>query len=532
MNKITYKLLLLLGLLAMTATSFAASEAEYGKVSKAWTLHADGSQEYRSSMELTLFTHTAMNSTYGESFIVYNPDFQTLKIHSSYTRQKDGTIVKTPNNAFVEVLPRFAANAPAYNRLKEMVVVHTGLELGATIYLDYSIITKPGYYPALDINERLQETSPVKECKVSISVPENNPLTWQLSGSNVKASQVTRNGVKEVSWTLRNLPASSREAFLPQNQDGVPRLIASSYTSNKEALSTLNKRFNASGNYESKTFGPYITEKATNDEEKVKAIQDHVVNNMGYCAIPLACTGYSIRNVDEALRSAYGTLAEKTQLLNVLLNAAGIQSEVVAVYPGNLDINACGLSAIKTLAVKATLGGKDKYLSATSLAPSVLTARGELDKVITLNGTPISLQAEPMIIKEHKAVSVSKEQARNGFAICTLPAITGGIDGWGMSTLNSKRSNVFELPSLIREEVTYTVTPAEGMKLQTSTKEQVINKPFGKVTRTITPKGNTIEVIRTIEVNKQQFTPAEYDGIRSLINEWINPDNRVLLFSL
>lgn len=107
MIKITYKLILLLSLLAMTVTSFAASEAEYGKVSKAWTLHADGSQEYRSSMELTLFTHTAMNSTYGESFIVYNPDFQTLKIHSSYTRQKDGTIVKTPDNAFVEVLPPF-----------------------------------------------------------------------------------------------------------------------------------------------------------------------------------------------------------------------------------------------------------------------------------------------------------------------------------------------------------------------------------------------------------------------------------------
>ena len=84
MIKITYKLILLLSLLAMTVTSFAASEAEYGKVSKAWTLHADGSQEYRSSMELTLFTHTAMNSTYGESFIVYNPDFQTLKIHSRH----------------------------------------------------------------------------------------------------------------------------------------------------------------------------------------------------------------------------------------------------------------------------------------------------------------------------------------------------------------------------------------------------------------------------------------------------------------
>lgn len=46
--------------------------------------------------ELTLFTHAAMNGLYGESFIVYNPAYQELKIHESYTRQKDGKIVKTP----------------------------------------------------------------------------------------------------------------------------------------------------------------------------------------------------------------------------------------------------------------------------------------------------------------------------------------------------------------------------------------------------------------------------------------------------
>ena len=42
MIKITYKLILLLSLLAMTVTSFAASEAEYGKISKAWTLQEIG----------------------------------------------------------------------------------------------------------------------------------------------------------------------------------------------------------------------------------------------------------------------------------------------------------------------------------------------------------------------------------------------------------------------------------------------------------------------------------------------------------
>ena len=183
MKKIRHKLLLFFGLLILTASAFAVSpEAEYGKLSKTWTWYADGSQEYHRYMELTLFTHTAMNSTYGESFIVYNPDYQKVIIHSAYTRQKDGTIIKAPDNAFVEVLPRFAADAPAYNGLKEMVVVHTGLELGATIYLDYSILTKPGYYPALDIDERLQETSPVREYTVNLFTPMDKPIRWRIYG--------------------------------------------------------------------------------------------------------------------------------------------------------------------------------------------------------------------------------------------------------------------------------------------------------------------------------------------------------------
>ena len=406
MIKITYKLILLLGLLAMTVTSFAASEAEYGKVSKAWTLHADGSQEYRSSMELTLFTHTAMNSTYGESFIVYNPDFQTLKIHSSYTRQKDGTIVKTPDNAFVEVLPRFAADAPAYNQLKEMVVVHTGLELGATIYLDYSIITKPGYYPALDINERLQETSPVKECKVSISVPEGTPLACGLYGSPVKAVEESHDGIKEVHWTLRNIPASSREAFQPKNREASPHLVASTYPSGKAALATLDKRLKESQGYESKTFAQFLTDKSGNEQEKVNIIRDHILNNLSTCPIPMAMTGYTVRDIDTVLRSAYGTPLEIAQLLNVMLNAAGIPSEVLAVYPGHLDTDACGLAAIQTLAVKATVDGKDQYLSA-----SPLTNRGGLDKVVSLSGTSIEIETTPIQIKESRSVAISAQSS-------------------------------------------------------------------------------------------------------------------------
>lgn len=530
MTKITYKFILFLCLTLATTSLFAASEAEYGKVSKNWTLHNDGSQEFRHRFELTLFTHTAMNNTYGESFIVYNPNFQTLKINGSYTKQKDGTIVKTPSNAFVEVLPAFAANAPAYNQLKEMVVVHTGLELGATIYLDYSIITKPGYFPALDIDEILQESSPIKMCDVTISVPENHPLNWQLLGDKTKASQVSRNGIKTISYQLKNLPATSREAFLPQNKDENIRLIASSYTSNKEALSIINKRFNESLNYESNTFATYITETAKNATEKLQRLLNHVVNNLDYSPIPFEYTGFMIRDVDEALRSAYGTLAEKSQLLSAMLNAIDIPAQVIAIYPGSIDINACGLKAIKDFAVKVTVDGKTHYLSANSLTPSSIIRRGRLDQAFTLDGTALSITAEPLIINENRSIDLSKEPAQDTFMIYTLPTLSNGVDSWDMSALNSKRSSLFEIPSLIEETIRYVITPPANMKLQNTSEKQNLSNTCGKATQTIEKTDHQIVVTRYISINKQQFTPAEYKELRELIQMWSDPNKRILIW--
>ena len=76
-------------LLMLVLPTKAASEAEFGKLVRSYTLRTDGSQEMRVQKELTLFTHAAMNGLYGESFIIYNPAYQELKIHESYTRQKD-----------------------------------------------------------------------------------------------------------------------------------------------------------------------------------------------------------------------------------------------------------------------------------------------------------------------------------------------------------------------------------------------------------------------------------------------------------
>lgn len=531
MIKTTYRLIITLCLLAMTQIAIAKPEAEFKRVTKAWTLHADGSQEYRHSMELTLYTHTAMNSTYGESFIVYNPEFQELKIHSSYTRQKDGKIVKSPANAFVEVLPSFAAEAPAYNHLKEMVVVHTGLELGATIHLDYSIITKAGFSPALDINELLEESSPVTELEASITVPQNSPLTWQLVGCTAKVNEKVENGSRVYSWKLRGVKASSRETFQPANHDESPRLLASSHKSNSDALSFLASRLKSAVSYESDTFGGFISENAKSQGEKCEIILNHVVNNMGTSGVPLNHAAFGIRDIDTALRSAYGTLLEKTALLNVMLNGAGIKSEIVALYPSYAKSEACGLSAIKDFAVKANVDGEERYLSATSMQPSRVVYRGALETIKTLSGNTLEIEAKPLKVRESKSVEIDTEMAQNGHIILELPAVRKGLDSWGMATLSSQREGIFEVPSMLNEEITYRIKLKDGCQLLTPTDERRLDTPYGSYYMTITQKGDEIEVVRSITIERLQFTPQQYGDVRLLINEWVNSGNRLLLFN-
>ena len=245
--KNTYYYIVTLAMLILAFPVKAASEAEFGKLSKAYTLHADGSQEMRVQKELTLFTHAAMNRVYGESFIIYNPEFQTLKIHDSYTRQKDGTIVKTPENAFVEVLPTVAADAPAYNGLKEMVVVHTGLELGATIYLDYSVVTRPGYLPELDVCEQVEELSPIREYVFSLSVPESKPLHYEWLNGKAAPVVKTADGMKTVTWTLKNVQPRSYSLEVSLPAGNVQAVVASTYASKADALKVIKQQLESNG---------------------------------------------------------------------------------------------------------------------------------------------------------------------------------------------------------------------------------------------------------------------------------------------
>ena len=558
-----HKFAFLLCMLLMTTTVFGASEAEYKKLAKTWTLNADGSQEFRYDMELTLFTHTAMNGTYGESFIVYNPQYQELKINSSYTKQKDGTIIKTPDNAFVEVLPRNAADAPAYNHLKEMVIVHTGLELGATIYLDYTVTSKPGYLPEVDIFEELLQSSPVKEYTLTIVTPEVKELAYTLTNNPAKASVKRSGGTCTTSWTLRNLPASSRAPFVYVKNGDVPFLAATTYASEGEALATLLKQFNPSGDPQLTTLAESLTEGEKKDEDKLEAILEYTTNHIANNGLTLDQTGYRLRPADAVISTAYGTEVEKANLLAGLLDGAGFKAEPMATYQAYAD-KGLALKAVDQLFVSCMVNG-ELYLFSTSSTHRPQTVNFDRTPLFSLQtGKPVAIAVpQDYQIKSDIAVrfkdgkvttstkeSVGKElmpyfttgnseneqtaplKVENGYATISLPDAEYGFSHLPYGYLNSQRKENLLIPRPVNEVYTYTIECPENMELRTPETDKTIRNAAGSLTISVKKNGRTATVTRSLELNKQLYTPAEYKELRQLLTEWSDINGKTLLFSV
>lgn len=511
------------------AVHVSGKEADFLKLSKTYTLHEDGSTAVRVEKVLAIHTHLAFNSLYGETFIVYNPQYQDVEFHSAYTIQADGTRIDVPENAFNEVLPSAAADAPAYNHLKEMVVTHTGLETGATIYLDYTLRTNPGYYPALDIDEIIEEASPVKEYTITINIPENKPFSYHLNASKLKPSVQKEKGMIRYRWNFKNIPASSKLPFLPLNRTDAIRLTASTTPSTEEALTGWAGSWNENLDSEWQTYIRSLTETCKTPEEKADALQKYVSSQIGNSRVSPVMCGYRLRSAGEILGSAYGTEAEKTHLLAVLFRNAGLEPEIVAVYPAGM---AYGLKPVRTLAVMYN----NRFYSALRQS-SGIESRGELDEVWafdTQKASKIPVRAE---VKENvlslKTGADDWKQIpdNNGYAVLEGKQ-KSNVHSWQMDRLNSNRNVVLEIPNLIHADYTHTITLPEGSDLLTLPAEIKLDTPVGRVEISISREGNIVTVKRELELKKQQIQPSEYKNFRTIINTWLDKNTEQVLVRL
>ena len=84
----------------------------------------------------------------------------------------------------------------------------------------------------------------------------------------------------------------------------------------------------------------------------------------------------------------------------------------------------------------------------------------------------------------------------------------------------------------VNEVYTYTIECPENMELRTPETDKTIRNAAGSLTISVKKNGRTATVTRSLELNKQLYTPAEYKELRQLLTEWSDINGKTLLFSV
>lgn len=528
MNKMILKTILSAVLTMSAGLILAAapkSEAQFDKLVKNYTLNPDGSQELRVQKQLTIYTHAAMNSLYGETFIVYDPSYQELKINESYTRQADGTIVRTPENAFVEVLPSAAADAPAYNGLREMVVVHTGLELGATIFLDYTLVTKAGVVPALDIFEEVEELSPIRNYILSISVPEGTPLHYGMINGKSSPSVKVSDGMKTVTWTLKNVKPRPRSLAVSVQAGNVQAITATTYSSAQEFAGVLASQLYSADD-------PAVTARIeemnagrSDRRSIVDKIHEYVSEGLADCRLAFARTGFKVRPAAEVIGSAYATDAERTLLASAMLNAVGVSSEVLLALPAAEDRLSTGYASLVNILATG-------FVNASDDATADISAY--LD-IVGMDGQDVEVASPVHAEETETSMDVTADSSKmiaDGIYAFSLPSNSSWLKRVYASTAaNTVRQVNLLLPYKADETHRYVLEVKDGLRPLAIPEPVEISNPVGSLKVEVAESGTRIDMTYRLIINEQLVTPAMYPHYYQLMSEWHELYSTPLVFN-
>jgi len=578
------------------------TDAVYEKITTEYTLNTDGSVVYHYYKKLKLNTHFSFNRLYGETFIVYNPAYQSLTINNSQTTQENGEVVEGPVNSFNEVLPRFASNAPYFNGLREMVVTHPGLEVGAVIELDYTITSKAGFYPGLMADEVLTRSSPVTEHEVIIRIPTSKTLHYKVlnlrTGPEIKESK----SETTYSFTFNGLKENTHETFQPSDQLHQPRIFFSTLTF-EEAIASITDQhaFTYKVDEPMKKFVNDLKEKNKDDVLLALALQKMVSSDINTYGIPPYYIGYTMRTAIETWKGNGGTPCEKTILLASLLREAGINANPVMIIPSKLYNEEIGcLPLAETIYLQVNPRDTEQMYLSAFMAPDQNLVFSMNDKTLLLfdpgkhyvesisesfenkvimNGNfvvsddfkfagkmEISLteRANPYykfmndssfvtsligggiskkdIISSDivnsaqfrtlaKLTIETKEPVKNqsDYYFWEIPLNKNGTESWRIKSLNNERYSPLEVPFVVNEQYSYTITLPEHIQLANPVELTERQSDFGKLVLSANQNGKEVLVKRLLVIDKPIISTTHYQAFKEMMDLWNEKNFRKLV---
>ena len=463
-------LTLITAVFAITAMAQTQPDAEYNLIRRSYKVNNDGSMDIRYRKEIKLLRNRAITAyaDKGETFISYNPAFETLTINECYTLMADGTKVTTPQNAFILQLPSECTDCGRLNDIREMAIVHTALEYNCTIVLDYTLHRNSSL---LVERFNLNQDCPVKRYEIRYA-DGHTQIEHNLPQTVNDPYMPARKGY-DVEFQLGEKPVYTTETSVP-----AATLL----------LANLKK---------------------SNSKDYIVAIRDWVVDYVHLNPVDLARVNYAMTPAHDVFESNCGTAVDKTGLLAALLNEAGFKASIV-----DESINVFG---DRPLEVEVTLEGKTYRLSATQKSP--LLTEAEKADAANVASAPIYLE---------RKLDWTPESLSDGYVRITLPNEKEGLH-IDPALLTPSRNS--DLQASVRPEYYhYTMELPKGATMLGGDVNIEYTNAVGSINIIIKQKKNRLLITRSLRLRKAVITKSEYPAFRQLMQDWNG--HKELIFSL
>ena len=478
------------------STHLQAQDAVYKLLRQEWTVNADGTSDYHYRHEVQILRNRALTAyaDKGETFVVYNPELEELTVNEVYTLQKDGTRVEMPQNAFVYQLPSECADCGRFNHLRELAMVHTGMELGCTIVVDYTLHRR---YDLLYEYLPLTRECPVERYEVKVQYPQDYDLNCDIAGlgylpqDKVKRSELPGEGdaaVRTLLVSADDLPQTPAEPYLPADiipvlhlYNGVPVYTPAF---DRQGLAEANETINR------------LTDNG-DAREVVAAIQHYVVDNIHLNAIAPARLGYRHATAAEVWQTGCGTATDKAVLLAAMLNEAG--------YPARVTGDRYDEVGVTIDTMEYRLGVRRK---------GSMTLYGEAsDEVKTA-----SLGA---------TVEAPLEAMEDGFYCLRLPEVSGAPSVKVASLALVRTAPLQSSPCDLKSDMTYLLP--KGVKLVGGSISRSLSfDGIGSVQLSVKQSGKKLQVKRTLKLEQSVVPVSDFSRYRQLLALWQDFDRLLL----
>ncbi len=490
------KILYIAAIIAITNLQFSIAHAQqpdaiYKLLRHEWTVNTDGTSDYHYRHEVKILRNRALTAyaDKGETFVVYNPDIEDLTINEVYTIREDGNRVEMPQNAFVYQLPSQCTDCGRFNHIRELAMIHTGMEYNCVIVVDYTIHRR---YNLLNLTLPLVKECPIEQLEVSITMPTDMNLDVQLNNPglfpfNPTVEQTTN------TYTLKalNIAQNYNNAYMPEYSQVYPTLHF--YNGTPE----FTPAFDQNGLPEAKD-AAYRQIQGHNDLDDIISVRNFVVDNIHLNDLPAAMLGYTHATAAEVWRTGCGTATDKAVLLAAMLNQLKFNARVTGERMDEVGV---------------IIDTNEYRLNVRYKTP--LTIYGEAKDEMTTVNSKIN----------HTTCNI--DTLEDGFFLLALAPIK---ESPRINSANLAPTRTAPLASPLCDiDVHEEYTLPKGMKMVGAAVDRQLSfQGLGSVKINVKQKGKKLVVDRKLKLEKSLVTSADYPNYRCLIAIWQSTDNILL----